>query len=201
MFEDRRIIISFVLLAVLVISSVACRIAIACDIVTTNISSFAVDSTGKLYIQHEDDRANILVYENGVHIYTIDLRKSLSEATDKVGLRGAFFTIQKDTILVDTSVHICTLDLQGNLIDCSRDRTIIQGGLNREKRFLASNGDIYQKKYILGRTAIIKNDVDIVYQISILSMFVKWIHIISAPVLVFIVITAIRYYWKEYFLI
>ena len=195
--KDKKIVICFVLFPFIIVILGVCLLASTLGGVMIHINNFAVDSTGRLYLQNEDDRTSILVYKNKMHIDTINLNEALKEASDEVVIKGVFFTIKNDTIVVATSDHVCKLDLQGNLIDYSRDRTNIQGRLSGQSQFIADNGDVYQRKNVLGRTSIVKNNAEVVYQISILSVILKWISGISTVLLVIVIITVIKYYWKE----
>lgn len=139
-----------------------CVFLIITNTVTLSIASYAVDHDDNLYV---GTTGKIDVYEGDKQI------AQLSALTSK----SYVFTIKNGTIQLADSVNVYTMDLSGNVIDERKDpgsETFYQIQRN-SKSFVSSNGDRYCIQNRLGRTRIVKNDSETVYQISVLSVVVK----------------------------
>lgn len=140
---------------------------------TLGIPCFAVDSDDRIYVGTQND---ILVFDDGVLVNTINPRTS----------RAYMFTINEDgNILLSTASKEYLMDLEGNIIHEQDDpgaHTYNQIQYNKQK-FTSINGDTYELAAVLGRTSIVKNNTEKVYQISLLSFVVKLCLIICVAIL------------------
>lgn len=140
-----------------------CLLLIITGNATIFIDSYAVDSNDRLYVGKE---GKIDVYDNGNFQYSIDSRTSKSCA----------FTINEDDcIVLSTASHIYILTLQGEELSVYEDPgSSMYARLQIGKRtFHSKNGDTYKRVCFWGRTKIIKNNEQIVYQMDFLSFTVK----------------------------
>ena len=153
----------------LIFCIIICSVVFPCLflIITGNanlfIDSYAVDSYDRLYIGKE---GKIDVYENGSLQYSIDARTSKS---------CAFTITENDCIVLSTASHVYTLTLQGDEISVCDDPgssmfTKLQNG---SRTFHSKNGNTYERVCYFGRTKIVKNDEEVVYQMDLLSFAVK----------------------------
>ena len=156
-----------------------CFILTLSGTVNLSIESFAVDATDRLYVGTTKE---ICVYQDDRLINTINPQTS----------KGYAFTIHENkTIILATPSKNYTMDLEGNIIQSQDDREADMYNQLKAKRrsFTTVDGDIYRLEGTLGRSRIVKNDQDIVYQISLLSVAVKYMYIgcgISIFVFVFL---------------
>jgi hypothetical protein len=67
------------------------------------------------------------------------------------------------------------MDLDGNILETKEDpgADAYNQISYRKRKFVSENGDVYKLSSILGRTKIIKNKTDIIFQIDSLSFAVK----------------------------
>ena len=140
-----------------------CLILIISGMVNFSVSSFAVDNTDRLFIGAQKE---IRIYEDGRTVNSISVPTS----------RSYVFTIlEGNKILLSTSTQVYTMDLDGNILDTTEDSGAdIYNQISYHKRkFVSENGDEYKLSNTLGRTRIIKNKTDVVYQIDALSFIVK----------------------------
>ncbi|MBR6825249.1 MAG: hypothetical protein IKM59_01745 [Oscillospiraceae bacterium] len=141
---------------------ITCIFMIISGTVTLSISGFAVDSRDRLYIGTEKE---INIYQNGEIIHTIEPPTS----------RSYVFTIEKDEIILATPSTVYRMNLEGDIAGEQEDPSA--GEYNRlqwKKAFVSRSGDSYKKVGFL-LTRIIKNDHQVVYQVSTLSVVVKLI--------------------------
>lgn len=141
---------------------ITCIFMIISGTVTLSISSFAVDSRDRLYIGTEN---KINIYQDGEIIHTIESPTS----------RSYVFTIEKDEIVLATPSTVYRMNLEGDIAGEQEDPSA--GEYNRlqwKKAFVSRSGDSYKKVGFL-LTRIIKNDNQVVYQVSTLSVVVKLI--------------------------
>ena len=196
--NDKKLFICFILFIVLCIIAVLSFLGLFFGSEDPYLQHFGVDSSERLYILNKTD---ISVYEDGVLHNTIDLHASLNEIQNKVNLKAPSFKITSDDyIVVATGEYLCTLDLQGNLLNYGKDANNTQVKLSMIEQVTIPNGDQYCRENTLGRTAIVKNGSEVVYQITVSSLLVKLGLYLSAIMLIGIVITAIRLgitYWRE----
>ena len=189
--NDKKLFICFILFIVLCIIAVPSFLGIFFGNEDPYLRCFGVDTNGRLYILHETD---ISVYENGSLVYTINLHTSLNDIQNKVKLKAPSFKITSDDhIIVAAGEYVCMLDLQGNLLDYGKDANNTQVKLSMIEQVTTPNGDRYCRENTLGRTAIVKNSSEVVYQITVSSLLVKLGLYLSAIMLICIVITIIRW--------
>ena len=149
---------------------IPCVILVATGTVTLSVSNFAVDSNDRVYIGTERE---IAIYQNNMVVGSIVPPTS----------RGYAFTVtEDDNILLSTASNVYLLDLEGNVLrKVPEIGTTTFNELQRNKReFISVNGDFYQMQGNLLRTRIIKNNSENVFQISVLSVVVKYLLIFSA---------------------
>lgn len=197
MIHDKKLLICSILFPLLVISFAYTMFVPNSGNAVTHINCYAVDSYGRLYLQSEDNRDDILLYENGKYVGTIHLDTSLENAKNSFSSRGSFFTIMKDVIYVTTSTYVYQLDLQGNMLDSYKDITNLHGRLITAKKYIADNGDLYQKRNVMFRTSIVKNNEEVIYQIPVRAAILKWVEIISVVLFAVVVITVVVHFRKE----
>lgn len=140
-----------------------CIVLILGNFVTLSINGFAVDSRDRLYDGVPEE---IRVYEADALVDCLPAHTSRSYV---------FTIVENDTILLSTSAKIYTMDLSGNVLSESDDPdadTYNQMQYHK-KNFVSSNGDCYKLQNPFGRTKIMKNGTDTVFQISILSVIVR----------------------------
>ena len=171
---SKRIMVSLAVSSVSLFFIVSiCLALFASGAVTPSVSCFAVDNLDRLYIGTQKE---IQIYEKGQIVNCIHVPTS----------RTYVFTIlDGNKILLSTSTIVYLMDLDGNVLETKEDRgadTYNQISY-RKRKFISDNGDVYRISNILGRTRIIKNQTDIVYQINALSVAVKILLVISAAVI------------------
>lgn len=140
-----------------------CLILIFTGIATPFVSSFAIDGDDRIYVGTQNE---IRVYEKGLLVDTISPKTS----------RAYVFTINEDeNIVLSTSTKIYTMDLVGNVLDTQEDPGAhMYNKIQYNKRkFFSHNGDEYKLIGELGWTRIVKNNIETVYKISMLSFLVK----------------------------
>lgn len=130
---------------------------------TLSVSGFAVDNVDRLYIGKQRE---IQVFENGKLLDSIRIPAT----------RTYVFTIQDgNKLLLSTSTKIYVMDLDGNILETKED--LAADTYNqisyRKRMFVSDKGDVYKLTNSLGRTKIIKNKTDLVYQIDVCSSVVK----------------------------
>ena len=150
---------------------VTCVILIATGKVTLSIHGFAVDSQERLYVGVSK---HICVYENGKPVKELD-----SFASDNY----SFKITEDDRIVLATLSTVYTMDLDGNVLSEVNDRNLANSTQSEIKRnskpYISPGGNAYRKKGLIGRTRIVKNDTQIVYKISVLSVIVKYVMILT----------------------
>lgn len=154
------------------VSAIGCMICMGCLLtksVELSVDCFAVDSAGQLYV---GSNGEIRVYENQQFKYVISEYKGIGD----VSVKGAIFTITSDDMItMATGEYVITMDLMGNVQEIQKDDTAsVRGRLEGKKnRFVSQSGDVYTIRNQLGRTRIQKNGGELVYQISVFSLWVK----------------------------
>ena len=140
-----------------------CLILVFTGTATPFIYSFAVDLYDRIYIGTKNE---ICVYEDGVPIKSIEPRTS----------RDYRFTINDNgNILLSTATYVHIMDLEGNVLSTHEDlgADMFNQIEYTKKKYISANGDVYKMVGEFGLTRIIKNDIEVVYQISNLSFAVK----------------------------
>ena len=167
-------VLKYFLLFILVISiiMIPCLILIIGGHATLSIAGFAVDESGRLYV---GTASEIQIYENNELVGTLSPKTSRSYA----------FTIKDNKLLLSTASQVYLMDLDGNVLETKEDlgaSTFNQ--LQRQRKRFVSDNDTYRLKNTWGRAKIVKNDSEIVYQISIASVIVKALLVIFAIAMV-----------------
>ena len=140
-----------------------CLILAVTGTITTSISGFGVDNCNRLYIGTQTE---IQVFEDGEIINRIPTPTS----------RAYVFTIQGgNSIVLSTSTNIYVMDLNGEILETEEDpgADMYNQISYRKRKFVSTNGDVYRLSQMLGRTKIIKNNSDVVYQIDGASLVAK----------------------------
>lgn len=145
---DNNLIKTFVILSIIffVLGFVLTGISM---IKNDKITGFAVDDEDRLYI---GKNSRIEVYDSGT------IEKTISSVTN----RGYSFTIKDGEILILTGSALYHLDLEGNVKSSE-----LFSGIGRKdlgKFFEDSNGNCYELKKTLGRTLIMKNENEKIFQ-------------------------------------
>lgn len=165
---------------------VPCLFLVITGTVQLSISSFAVDSKERLYV---GTTKGINIYDNGELVDSINPKTS----------RTYRFTItEEDRILLSTSDKIYLMDLEGNVLETKEDLGAdVYNQLSYKKRtFTSPNGDIY-KLHSFGRSKIIKNENEVVFQMTGLSTVTKYILRIAFIVLLLYLVTMLIRRSKE----
>ena len=124
-----------------------------------DIVCFSMDSAGRLYVGKNEA---IEVYEEGRQIGAISPKTS----------RAYLFRItEDDKIILSTVTKAYTMELDGTVINTwdEQGSDLYDSLENGRFQHTSLSGDIYQVKELLWWTKIVKNDAEIVYQISALS--------------------------------
>ena len=140
-----------------------CLVLLFTGVASIPIFGFAVDNSDYLYV---GTAKQICVYEDRNVINTISPHTS----------RSYVFTINEEgNILLSTSTKIYTMELNGNILSTEDDHGAdVYNQISYHKRmFISANGDTYRLTNILGRTQILKNDSEVVFQMDVLSYIVK----------------------------
>lgn len=155
-----------------------CVMLVICNAVTLSIECFGVDSQNRVYVSHPSE---IRVYEDGIPVNQIPAQTS----------RGYMFSVlPNDTILLSTATKVYTMDLSGNILNQQEDigtHTYNEIQRNR-KEVTSSQGDYYRIRNSIGRTKIVKNGIETVYQISILSVIVKSLMVLCIVLFVLFIV-------------
>lgn len=146
-----------------------CWFLISTGTVLVNICGFAVDASENLYIGTDN---RIKKYQNGVLVKTINPKTS----------RGCAFTVQADdTILLSNASKVYTLDSDGNVIGEKEDIDMKTfNKLQKEKnKFTSADGSVYSMKNTLGRTKIVSDTGEVIYQLPIADCITKIVFSLS----------------------
>ena len=153
--------VSIILLLVLVPMIVYVTLVLT-GVAVPFIDIFAVDSEGNLYIAEYD---TISVYDDQSKLEEININRK----------RPWRFTItENDEIWCCTASAAWRVDLEGTELERRNDPSAqMYSRLQLTFRDEDGYGNIYSRVSYLGRTKIVKNNTEVVYQISLLSYFVK----------------------------
>lgn len=167
---------------ILIAATIAfCSFQISVGMVSVTNNCFAVDSSGKVYVESDDD---IYVYQDNKLQYVF----SEFDGFQGISRKGTFFTITEDDIFaLATGGYIYYMDLQGNVLESYTYEelpAVYYDLIPGDKAFVAANGDRYKMEHALGRTSIVKNGKEVVYQISLFSYFVKLAFFLSFAALI-----------------
>jgi len=151
------------LLVIIPISIVIIFVLTTSGLVSLITHSFAVDSSGKLYVGKD---SKIEVYRDKSLLYKITNLP-----------RGFFFTIEvDDTILLSDGSTVYVMDLNGNILSQREDNngeTHIE--LLNKKIYISMNGEEYRKQSSWGRVEIVhidKNYDIVIYRMPLLDYIV-----------------------------
>ena len=136
---------------------------------TPCVTGFAVDMDGALYVGTYSD---IRVYQNNTLARIIRSKYTSGQYR---------FTLdENENIVLCTGSTCYIMDKLGNVLEKKDDPgASMYNQLSRGMfKITSSNGDIYRLKGVLGRTHITKNGMQRVYQISILSVGVKYTYVL-----------------------
>ena len=139
-----------------------CLIAIFLNLASPFLNGFAVDSTGRVYV---GENKYINVYESCVKVGCIELE----DATFR------FSIDENDHILVAYTSEVCFLDLSGKVLERQEDayaHTFNKIQLHN-LRSVTVGDNHYKKVSVLGWTRVVRNNTEVVYELSVLSFVVK----------------------------
>ena len=121
----------------------------------TSYNGFAIDSKGYVYMGCEKE---IKVFKNNLYCYSISPRTS----------RGYEFTIFNEKILVEVSQSVFVLDTKGNDVEYSEDLTNVSiHSVRPNKKVFLTDNNVYKMKKTLGRTRIVDNKNDVVFEMPL----------------------------------
>jgi len=145
---------------------------------------FAVDQYDRLYVSVPE---KICVYENCKQLYSIPVPTSKPIS---------FAPLDDGNVLVETSTAQYVIDHQGNILSTQEDPKEYVDVKKSTLKFTSQKGDVYRLSHILGKTRIMKNRTEKVYEISDFSFAIKMIFpvVISIPFagIIWMFITKIR---------
>ena len=150
-----------------------CVMLVICNVVTLSIECFAIDSQNRIYIGQT----------NKICVYEAD--KLVNQISSQTSRSYQFTIVKNDIIKLSTASSVYTMDLDGNILSLTEDvgAKVYNQMQQKRKNFTSFAGDQYEIRDRLGRTKIVKNNTETVYQISRLSVVVK-IMIVSCLVLI-----------------
>ena len=155
----------FIVCSVSFCIAVFCFYCIGTNKVVLSIDSFAVDENDRVYVGMSD---KIYLFENNKQIAVFDSPYSAT---------SSYLKVTADSLILVSGVQIHTMDLDGNVQSVEDDYELannIKSEVGRASRYFSATGDKYQKKGRLGRLKIVKNNSETVYQISTLSVVVRY---------------------------
>lgn len=174
------------LLVIIPINIIIIFVLTTSGLVSLVTHSFAVDSSGKLYVGKD---SKIEVYRDELLLYKITNLP-----------RGFFFTIEvDDTILLSDGSTVYVMDLNGNILSQREDNngeTHIE--LLNKKTYISKNGEEYRKQSNWGRVEIVHivNNYDIViYRMPLLDYIVlilAWILGVSVLLQSILILTHLK---------
>lgn len=152
--------------------------------------SFAVDQYDRLYVAVPE---KICVYENCEQLYSIPVPTSKPIS---------FVPLDDGNVLVETSTAQYVIDHQGNILSTQEDPKQYVYVKKSTLKFTSQKGDVYRLSHILGKTRIMKNRTEKVYEISNFSFTVKMLLpvVISIPFsgIVWLAVTKLRASYGKY---
>lgn len=138
------------------------------------MGSFAVDSQGLLYVAFDED---ILVYREGQLLYEYTEFPGMAD----VNTQDSVFTIsEQDELILLAGSQSYTLDLQGNVLAVE---PITSSPIGPEYTFTAANGDVYTRENILGRSTLVKNGTETVFQMPMETFVLRTVWLVSFGIL------------------
>lgn len=162
-----------------------------------SLNCFAVDSEGRVYVGTGD---TIRVYSDNQYLYTF----SDLDIFDEIPMKGTVFTItEEDVLLMSTYVNFYEMDLQGNILNVwpYSEKQVESSKIREQGKLPITRGeDEYSLRNSLGRTSIVKNDIEVVYQISLASLAVKMVSILTIVTFLPMVVIGSKIflnYWQE----
>lgn len=145
--------------------------------VTLSISGFVVDNFDRIYV---GTAKAISVYENGELVREINPKTS----------RTYRFTMDDNgNLVLSTSSKIYIMDLEGNILETKEDpgADAYNQISYRKNKFVSQKGDEY-RLINFGRSKIVKNGTQTVYQMDVLSYLVKLSMVVCAVLLIIILL-------------
>ena len=141
------------------------------------LNGIAVDSKGVVYIGYDK---SIEVYNESKFIKKIPIPTS----------RGYEFTIDDDNIVFFTGEYIYLLSLDGKVIDKKLDS--YENHVYSKNTFKSESGDVYKIESVLLKTKVIKNNNEIMYQISDRDLIAKIFFEISVLSVAILIVPEIK---------
>lgn len=191
------------LISCLVVCVICVLLVLSCGVISLtqngdySIGDFAVDSDGRVYIYY-DMKQTIYVYQNGQFLYDYGEMNDMT-LRSKRGVR--FAITENDELWLLESNSFYAMDLEGNLI-----RESSYADAYDDSRFIEYHNRVYEdaqenvytmKGKFLGWTRVIKNDVDVVFQISGVAFFCKIGTLLGVLAAILPTAVMIRIYWRE----
>lgn len=196
MYNDRRLFNWVIVGIVCVVLLLTCMVIAMTRKGDPSIGEFAVDSSGRVYIYY-DMRQDIHVYQNGQFLYDYGEMNDMASRTK----RGIRFVITEDDEFWMLENDFYALDLDGNLIETASYSQAFQKSSyigNHNGIYTDAQGNVYKMKgQFLGWTRVVKNDAEVVFQISGLAFFAKLGTSIGVLGFVLSLIAVLRIYWKD----
>ena len=139
-----------------------CLIMIFTKVATPYISGFGVDSMGRVYVGENE---GVGIYQNRTKIGVIEIQ----------GDNYLIDVDEDDYIRIVYPSRVDWMDLSGKVVQTMNDPTAQTYShlSSAGNRYCTANGDTYEKIAQYGWTRIVKNDSEIVYYQSGLSLLVK----------------------------
>ena len=163
-----------------------CMMLIISGTVKTSITCFAVDTAGNVYV---GGTGQIIVYTDGVEVRRFG----------SVHARAYAFTIDEENVIwVSSPTQNYTMDMYGRVLKTwtGEDNVHFDLPLSMISEFTAANGDVYELKKCFGRPHIVKNGMNVVYQMPMFSYIIKVLFFSAmfafASVVIYIVILTLR---------
>lgn len=189
--------IFLVLLCAMLVTIAFCTILQLSGQVHPSVDCFAVDSQGRVYVECTD---TIRVYFNNQYLYTVNEL----DGFDNISMKGTCFAItEEDVFLMSTQGKYYEMDLQGNIHGAwpysEKQAEVAQLRRQAKRAKTTVDGDEYAIHNSMGRTAIVKNGDEVVYELSALSLVVKMaglLTLIAFFPMVALFIKIILEYWQ-----
>lgn len=139
-----------------------CVILLISGAVNLSISGFVVDNSDRIYV---GTAKAISVYENG---------ELVREINPKTSQTYRFTMDDNGNLFLSTSSEIYIMDLEGNILETREDpgADAYNQISYRKNKFISQKGDEY-RLINFGRSKIVKNGTQTVYQIDVFSYLVK----------------------------
>ena len=145
---------------------------------STRVEAFALDSSGRLFIGRRSGNGNVVeVYDGPQLLYSFQ----------NTTYRGYEMTIRNDELLVYTGrPDVDRLDLEGNVL--GKVSSELLDMRDWSTHFVDAEGNVYRLK-TTGRTAVIKNDSEIIFQQSKHDWAISLLYYISFPFMLILILS------------